>query len=43
MDGTWAENDTIKVTVDDSDTRIMGYKVEKNNHFLIKVKADPAG
>jgi len=43
MDGTWAENDTIKVTVDDSDTRIMGYKVEKNDHFLVKVKADPSG
>ena len=39
---TWAENDTIKVTVDDSDTRIMGYTVEKNDHFLVKVKADPA-
>ena len=43
MDGTWAENETIKVTVDDSDTGIMGYTVEKNDHFLVKVKADPAG
>lgn len=43
MDGTWAENETIKVTVDDSDTGIMGYTVEKNNHFLVKVKADQAG
>jgi hypothetical protein len=43
MDGTWAENETIKVTVDDSDVGIMGYSIEKNNHFLIKVKADPAG
>lgn len=43
MGGTWAENDTIKVTVDDSDVGIMGYAVEKNNHFLIKVKSDPAG
>lgn len=42
MDGTWAADETIKVTVDDSDTGIMGYTVEKNNHFLIKVKADPA-
>ncbi len=41
--GTWAENETIKVTVDDDDVGIMGYSVEKNNHFLIKVKADPAG
>ena len=43
MGGTWAANDTIKVTVDDSDVGIMGYTVEKNDHFLIKVKADPAG
>jgi hypothetical protein len=43
LGGTWAENDTIKVTVDDSDVGIMGYTVEKNNHFLVKVKADPAG
>jgi hypothetical protein len=43
MDGTWAADETIKVTVDDSNVGIMGYTVEKNNHFLIKVKADPAG
>lgn len=43
LGGTWAENDTIKVTVDDSDVGIMGYTVEKNNHYLVKVKADPAG
>ncbi len=43
MDGTWAENETIKVTVDDSNTGIMGYSIEKNNHFLVKVKANPAG
>jgi hypothetical protein len=43
MDGTWAENDTIKVTVDDDNVGIMGYTVEKNNHFLVKVKADPTG
>jgi hypothetical protein len=42
MDGTWAENDTIKVTVDDSNVGIMGYTVEKNNHYLVKVKANPA-
>jgi hypothetical protein len=42
MDGTWAENDTIKVTVDDSNVGIMGYTVEKNNHYLVKVQADPA-
>jgi hypothetical protein len=41
MDGTWAENETIKVTVDDSNTGIMGYTVEKNDHFLVKVKANP--
>ena len=40
---TWAADETIKVTVDDSNVGIMGYAVEKNNHFLIKVKADPAG
>jgi hypothetical protein len=43
MDGTWAENETIKVTVDEDDVGIMGYSIEKNNHFLVKVKADPAG
>jgi hypothetical protein len=43
MGGTWAENETIKVTVDDSNVGIMGYAVEKNNHYLVKVKADPAG
>ena len=43
MDGTWAENETIKVTVDGDDVGIMGYSIEKNNHFLIKVKADPTG
>jgi hypothetical protein len=42
MGGTWAANDTIKVTVDDDNVGIMGYAVEKNNHYLIKVKADPA-
>jgi hypothetical protein len=42
LGGTWAENDTIKVTVDDDNVGIMGYTVEKNNHFLVKVKADPA-
>jgi hypothetical protein len=42
LGGTWAENDTIKVTVDDGDVGIMGYTVEKNNHFLVDVNADPA-
>ncbi len=41
MDGTWAENNTIKVTVDDNNVGIMGYTVEKNDHYLVKVKADP--
>ena len=43
MGGTWAANDTVKVTVDNDDVGIMGYTVEKTNHFLVKVKADPAG
>ena len=37
---TWAANDTVEVTVDDSDVGIMGYTVKKENHFLVKVKAD---
>lgn len=41
LGGTWAENDTIKVTVDDSNVGIMGYSIEKNNHFLVDVDADP--
>jgi len=43
MGGTWAKDDTIKVTVDDSDVGIMGYTVEKNDHFLVKVKTNTAG
>jgi hypothetical protein len=43
LGGTWAADETIKVTVDDDNVGIMGYTVEKNNHFLVKVKADPAG
>jgi len=43
MGGAWAAHETIKVTVDDDDVGIMGYKVEKNDHLLVKVKADPAG
>jgi len=27
--------------VDDSDVGIMGYTVEKKDHFLVKVKANP--
>jgi len=42
LGGTWAADETIKVTVDDNNVGIMGYTVEKNNHFLVKVKADPA-
>ena len=42
MGGTWAANDTVKVTVDDDNVGIMSYSVEKTNHFLVKVKADPA-
>ncbi len=43
MGGTWAANDTVKVTVDDDNVGIMGYTVEKNDHFLVKVKANPGG
>jgi hypothetical protein len=43
LGGTWVENDTIKVTVDDSDVGIMGYSVEKTAHFLVDVDANPAG
>jgi len=43
MGGTWAAGETIMVTVDDSNVGIMGYTVEKNNHFLVKVKANSAG
>lgn len=39
--GTWAENDTVKITVDDDNVGIMGYSIEKNNHFLIDVDANP--
>jgi hypothetical protein len=41
MGDTWAADDTVKVTVDDDDVGIMGYTVEKTNHLLVKVKADP--
>jgi len=41
LDGTWAENDTVNITVDDNNVGIMGYTVEKNNHFLIDVDANP--
>ena len=40
MGGAWADGDTIKMTVDDSDVGIMGYTVEKNDHFLVEVQAD---
>ena len=39
--GTWAEDDTIKGTVDDSDTKILSTSVEITAHFLAKVVADP--
>lgn len=41
LGGTWAKDDTIKVTVDDSKVGIMGYTVKKNDHFLVKIAADP--
>jgi hypothetical protein len=40
LDGTWAEDDTLKITVDDDDVGIMGYSVEKKDHFLIDVDAN---
>jgi hypothetical protein len=40
LGGTWAEDDTLKITVDEDDVGIMGYSVEKNNHFLIDVVGD---
>ena len=43
LGGTWAKDETIKVTVDDSNVGIMGYTVEKNNHYLVKVKENSAG
>jgi hypothetical protein len=43
MGGAWAADDTVKVTVDDDNVGIMGYKVEKNGHFLVEVQANPAG
>lgn len=43
LGGTWAADETIKVTVDDGDVGIAGYSVEKNNHFLLAVIADPVG
>ena len=43
MGGTWVENDTIHVTVDDDSIGIMGYLAGNYNHYLVKVKADPAG
>ena len=39
LGGSWAENNTIKVTLDDDGVGIMGYAIEKKNHFLVKVKA----
>lgn len=42
MGGTWEEGDTVKITVDDDNVGIMGYTVEKNDHFLVEVQADPS-
>lgn len=45
LGGTWAENDTVKVNADNDASNqsvgIMGYTVKKENHYLIKVAADP--
>ena len=41
LGGTWAADDTITATVDDDDTKIMAYSVQKANHELLKVQADP--
>ena len=40
LGGTWAENDDVKITIDDDNVGILGYSVEKNNHFLLDVDAD---
>jgi len=40
LGGSWAENDTIKVTLDDDGVGIMGYAIKKENHLLVKVKAN---
>jgi len=40
LGGTWAANDTVNVTVDDSNVGIMGYSVKKTAHYLVKVKAN---
>lgn len=40
--GTWAADDTIKATVDNDDTKIMGYSIKKADHALVTVDADPA-
>ncbi len=41
LGGTWAADDTITATVDNNDTKIMAYSVQKANHELLKVQADP--
>jgi len=43
LGGAWAENNTIKVTVDNNSVGIMGYTVKKENHLLVKVQANPGG
>ena len=46
LGGTWAGDETIKVNADkdgsNNSVGIMGYSIGKNNHFLVKVKANPA-
>jgi hypothetical protein len=42
LDGTWAADDTITATVDNDDTKILGYSVKEANHELLKVQADPS-
>jgi len=45
LGGTWDENETIMVNADkdgsNNSVGIMGYTVKKENHFLVKVQADP--
>ena len=40
LGGTWVENDDVKITIDDDNVGILGYSVEKNDHFLLDVDAD---
>ena len=42
LGGTWsqANSDNVKVTVDDSDVKIMNKSVKVENHYLIDIVAD---